>query len=129
MINPKTVRFVDMIEKLSALYDGEKKLLKFYENNEEVIENIRDNEDFCKNCIVYNDKKVELESGDKKFYGIIKKVKNGDIEEYYEDVFVVKREDEVVCLVGFPPEDKNLPKNEDGDDVLFVIENGRWYMA
>ena len=63
------------------------------------------------------------------FYGIVKKVKNGEIKAYYEDVYVVKRGEEILCLVGYPPEDEILPKNEDGDDVLFVIEKGRWYMV
>lgn len=129
MFKPETVQFIDMIKKLSAIYDGEKKVYGFYKDNEEVIKNISEYETFCENYIVYNDKKVELDVGDKNFYGIIKKVKNGKIKAYYEDVFVVKRGEEIVCLIGYPPEDENLPKDEDGDDVLFVVERGRWYIA
>ena len=55
--------------------------------------------------------------------------KDGKIKEYYKDVYVVKKGEEVLCLVGYPPEDEILPKNEDGDDVLFVVEDGRWYMV
>ena len=129
MIKPETVRFVDMIEKLAVLFDGKKRVFGFYRNNAEVIKNAEADEDFCKKYLVYNDKKVELDVGDKNFYGIVKKVKNGKIKAYYEDVYVVKRGEEVLCLVGYPPEDEILPKNEDGDDVLFVIEKGRWYMV
>ena len=114
---------------MAAKYDGVKKVYGFYKDNEEVIKNISEDETFCENYIVYNDKKIELDVGDKNFYGIVKKVKNGKIKAYYEDVYVVKRGEEILCLVGYPPEDKNLPKNEDGDDVLFVIEKGRWYMV
>ena len=129
MINPKTVRFVDMIEKMAAKFDGKKKVYGFYKDHAEVIKNVNEDETFCEKYIVYNDKKIELDVGDKNFYGIVKKVKNGKIKAYYEDVYVVKRGEEILCLVGYPPEDKNLPKNEDGDDVLFIIEEGRWYMV
>lgn len=129
MINPKTVRFVDMIEKMAAKYDGEKKVYGFYKDNAEVIKKLSEDENFCENYIVYNDKKIELDANGKDFYGIVKKIKNRKIKEYYEDVYVVKKGEEVLCLVGYPPEDKNLPKNEDGDDVLFVVEDGRWYIA
>ena len=129
MVKPETVRFIDMIEKLSAIFDGKKKVYGFYKDHAEVIKNVNEDETFCEKYIVYNDKKIELDVGDKNFYGIVKKVKNGKIKAYYEDVYVVKRGEEILCLVGYPPEDKNLPKNEDGDDVLFVVEDGRWYMV
>lgn len=129
MINPKTVRFVDMIEKMAAKYDGEKKVYGFYKDNAEVIKNVNEDENFCDNYIVYNNKKVELDANGKDFYGIVKKIKNGKIKEYYEDVYVVKQGEEILYLIGYPPEDKNLPKDEDGDDVLFVVEEGRWYIA
>ena len=129
MINPKTVRFVDMIEKMAAKFDGKKKVYGFYKDHAEVIKNVNEDEKFLENYIVYNDKKIELDVGDKNFYGIVKKVKNGKIKAYYEDVYVVKRGEEILCLVGYNKEDKNLQKNEDGDDVLFVIEKGRWYMV
>lgn len=129
MINPKTVRFVDMIEKMAAKYDGEKKVYAFYRDNKEVVKKVNEDEKFLENYIVYNDKKIELDANGKDFYGIVKKIKNGEIKEYYEDVYVVKKGDEILYLIGYPPEDKNLPKDEDGDDVLFVVEEGRWYIA
>lgn len=129
MINPKTVRFFDAVEKLASMYDGEKRVYGFYKDNEEVIKGVGSDKDFYNKFLVYNDKKVELDVEDKNFYGIVKKVKNGEIKEYYEDVYVIKKGEEVLCLVGYPPEDENLPKNEDGDEVLIVIENGRWYMV
>ncbi len=129
MVKPETVRFIDMIEKMAAKYDGVKKVYGFYKDNAEVVKKVCEDENFCENYIVYNDKKVELDCNDKRFYGIIKKVKNGEIKAYYEDVYVVKRGEEILCLVGYPPEDEILPKNEDGDDVLFVVEDGRWYMV
>ena len=129
MVKPETVRFIDMIEKLSAIFDGKKKVYGFFKDNAEVIEKLSEDENFCENYIVYNDKKIELDANGKDFYGIVKKIKNRKIKEYYEDVYVVKKGEEVLCLVGYPPEDKNLPKNEDGDDVLFVVEDSRWYMV
>ena len=129
MINPKTVQFVDMIEKMAAKFDGKKKVYGFYKDNAEIIEKLSEDENFFENYIVYNDKKIVLDANGKDFYGIIKKIKDGEIKEYYKDIYVIRKEEEVLCLVGYPPEDKNLPKNEDGDDVLFVIENGRWYMV
>ena len=44
-------------------------------------------------------------------------------------MYVVKKGGEILYLIGYPPEDKNLPKDEDVDDVLFVVEEGRWYIA
>lgn len=129
MINPKTVQFVDMIEKMAAKFDGKKKVYGFYKDNAEVIKKLSEDEKFCENYIVYNDKKIELDANGKDFYGIVKKIKNGEIKEYYEDVYVVKQGEEILYLIGYPPEDINLPKDEDGDDVLFVVEEGRWYMA
>ena len=129
MINPVVARFADMIENFAVIYDGKKQVFRFYADNAEVVKNVEADKDFCQKFLVYNEKKVEMESGDKKFYGIIKKVKNGEIEEYYEDVFVVKREDEIVCLVGFPPENEGFPKDEDGDEELFIVGKGYWYTA
>ena len=72
MINPKTVRFVDMIEKMAAKFDGKKKVYGFYKDHAEVIKNVNEDETFCEKYIVYNDKKIELDVGDKNFYGIVK---------------------------------------------------------
>ena len=129
MINPKTGRFFDAVEKLASMYDGEKRVYGFYKDNEEVIKGVGSDKDFYNKFLVYNDKKVELDVEDKNFYGIVKKVKNGEIKEYYEDVYVVKKGEEILYLIGYPPEDENLPKDEDGDEVLIVIEKGCWYMV
>ena len=129
MINPKTVRFFDAVEKLASMYDGERRVYGFYKDNEEVIKGVGSDKDFYNKFLVYNDKKVELDVEDKNFYGIVKKVKNGEIKEYYEDVYVVKKGEEILYLIGYPPEDENLPKDEDGDEVLIVIEKGCWYMV
>ena len=128
-MKPETVRFVDMMENLVTMYDGKKEVFRFYADNSVVIKNIRLDEDFCKKFLVYDDRKVELDCEDKNFYGIVKKVENGVIKEYYEDIFVVKKGDEILYIVGFPPEDDIIPKDEDGDEVLFVIEAGKYYVV
>ena len=61
MINPKTVRFIDMIEKLSAIFDGKKKVYGFFKDNAEVIEKLCEDEKFCENYIVYNDKRLGIQ--------------------------------------------------------------------
>ncbi len=131
-MKPETVRFVDMMENLAVMYDGKKEVFRFYADNSVVIKNIRLDKDFCKKFLVYDDRKVELDCEDKNFYGIVKKVENGVIKEYYEDVYVVKQGEEILYLIGYPPEDDSWQewvKDKDGEDVLFVLEKGKYYVV